>query len=264
MKNPNYTRSYGKTFEPTENTGLLGSYKVGDALKLQAGVADTLTTGGLNARSDPGGPVVETKKSVLTLVTLTAPESWGGYSGSKLFAGFDYGEGDSGGPTINGGTGHDRNEWYVAAMLNTPVKGLTFGASWDWIHHVDVMIPGGEVYDAQYVNAIAAYASYKYEKLTVSARAEYANGPGLTGLLYATDGEPDKLLVTPTKFDKVLALTGTVQYELWDNVITRLEVRWDHAADGVDAFGGDGAIGSGFAPDKKNEVMLAANVIYKF
>ena len=42
---------------------------------------------------------------------------------------------------------------------------------------------------------------------------------------------------------KVLALTGTVQYDLWANVISRLEVRWDTSADGSPHFGGDTAIG---------------------
>jgi hypothetical protein len=49
-----------------------------------------------------------------------------------------------------------------------------------------------------------------------------------------------------------------------------LEVRWDHACNGSDAFGGPGTPGindAGFAtgvPDEKNEVMVAANVIHKF
>jgi hypothetical protein len=275
MKNPNYTRSYGKTFEPTENTGLLGSYKVCDALTLQAGVADTLNTLNLNSRSDPGSPVIESKKSVVTLVTLTAPDSWGGFKGSAFYAGFDYGEGNSGtgGSTSPDGTtqsGHDRQEVYVGTTINTPIKGLTFGASWDWIHHVDVLYGNVVInapftttatYDARYVDAVAAYASYKAtDKLTISGRAEYANGPGLAALLYAQDGEAPPPVGTDSEFNKVLALTGTVQYDLWENVISRLEVRWDHAADGSTPFGGtvDGAGG------KVNEVMIAANVIYKF
>jgi len=63
---------------------------------------------------------------------------------------------------------------------------------------------------------------------------------------------------------EVIALTGTVQYDLWANVVSRLEIRWDHSAQGGDAFGGVGQAGSGSLPDKKNEVLIAANVIYKF
>jgi hypothetical protein len=271
-KNPNYTRSYGYSFEPTEHTGLLATYKVCDALTLEAGVADTVTTLGLNSRSDPGSPVIESKKSVVSLVTLTAPDSWGGFKGSALYAGFDYGGGNSG-ANINGATGHDRNEWYVGATINTPVTNLTFGASWDWIHHFDVqyldtaLAPAATAsYSAKYVDSVAGYVSYKLtDKLTLNGRAEYANGPGLEGLLYANDGQPNGLAPgAGTKFDKVVALTATLQYDLWANVISRVEVRWDHAADGAAAFGGAGVVGSGAAPDKKNELMLAANVIYKF
>jgi hypothetical protein len=269
-KNPNYTRSYAYTFEPTEHTGLLANYKFCDAVNVAAGVADTVTTLGLNSRSDPGSPVIESKKAVVSLLTLTAPDSWGSFKGSVLYAGFDYGDGNSG-ANINGTTGHDRTEWYIGATLNTPITNLTFGASWDWIHHFDVQYFDGEpgfgstaTYDTRYVDSVAGYVTYKLtDKLTLNGRAEYANGPGLEGLLYAEDGQPNGL-EGPTKFDKVVALTGTVQYDLWANVITRLEVRWDHAADGVAAFGGDGTVGSGAAPDKKNEVMIGANVIYKF
>ena len=59
---------------------------------------------------------------------------------------------------------------------------------------------------------------------------------------------------------KIVALTGTMQYDLWKNVISRLEFRWDHSANGNDLFGGSNA----GQPDRKNAYLLAANVIYKF
>jgi len=264
MKNPNYTHSYGKTFEPTENTGILASYKVCDAVTVQAGVADTLNTFGLNTRSAPGAPVIESKKSFLGLVTLTAPDSWGDFKGSTLYAGYDYGSGDHGGTNgIVGGTGTDSGELYLGTTINTPVKDLTLGASWDWIHHVPVVIPGGlggGTYDAQYFSAVAGYMSYKIEKLTLSGRAEYANGPALTGLLYAQNGEAPGVGGSGAPFNKVIDVTGTVQYDLWENVISRIEVRWDHAADGSTPFGGT-VSGTGA---KRNEITVAANVIYKF
>jgi len=254
MLNPNYTHSYGKTFEPTEHTGLLASYKAGEVVNLQAGVADTVTTtpNSINDRAATfGATTIESKKSLVSLLTLTAPDSWGGFKGTSLYVGWDYGQGA---PT------HDKSEIYVGATIITPVKDLTFGASWDSIYHNDV-----NGFDASYFQSIAGYGSYKLtDKLTLSARGEYADGIGLgaaadqfNGFGYA-GGEP----VNP--LHSVLALTGTLQYDLWANVISRLEVRWDHATDGTEAFGGNGALFSGVAPDKKNEVMVAANVIYKF
>ena len=251
-KNPNFTRSYGYTMEPTEHTGLLGSYNVTSAINIQVGVADTVATGAINQRVDAfHSEYVESKKSLISLVTFTAPDSWGAFKGSAFYAGYDLGQGGAvvgigGGPVAP----HDRCEAYLGATINTPVTGLTFGGSWDSIEHNDI----GAV-DADYFQAFAGYASYKVtDKLTLNGRAEYADGLGLGALTAFTPG-----------FNKVLALTGTVQYDLWANVISRLEVRWDHAATGADTFGGVGTPGSAASlPNKKNEVMLAANLIYKF
>jgi len=60
---------------------------------------------------------------------------------------------------------------------------------------------------------------------------------------------------------KILAATATLDYQMWDNVTTRLEARWDTSADGSPHFGASNAFG---APTKNNELMVAANVIYKF
>jgi len=273
MKNPNYTRSYGKTFEPTENTGLLASYKFCDAFSLQAGVADTLTTTGFSVNDRVttfGTSPIESKKAFLSLATLTAPDSWGSFKGSTLAAGFDDGQ---------GAASHNREQVYVGTTINTPITGLTFGASWDAVFHNDVasFADDGIDTDMGYFTAYAGYVSYKVtEKLTVNGRVEYADGPSLGALADVINGEASfdneaqGAGFVRNPLDKVLALTGTVQYDLWANVISRLEIRWDHACNGADAFGGNGIPGenaAGFAvgaPDKKNEVMVAANVIYKF
>jgi len=63
---------------------------------------------------------------------------------------------------------------------------------------------------------------------------------------------------------KIFALTATAQYDLWKNVISRLEFRWDHSCSGEKIFGGDTGDLEGSAPDRKNATMLVANIIYKF
>jgi hypothetical protein len=262
-KNPNYTRSYAYTFEPTEHTGLLANYKFCDAVNLQLGVADTVTTLGLTSRSDPGNQIVESKKAIVSLLTLTAPDSWGAFKGSAFYVGFDHGQGVY---------GHDKSEIYVGTTINTPVKDLTFGAAWDSIEHNDV---AGE--DESYFQAFGGYASYKVtDKLTMNGRLEYADGIGLGAAAdaingtpsFGTDGGP---VAVHNPLNKVFAVTGTLQYDLWVNVISRLEIRWDHSCNGADAFGGVGSPGEDFdtgaatgLPEKKNEVTVAANVIYKF
>ncbi len=66
---------------------------------------------------------------------------------------------------------------------------------------------------------------------------------------------------TPPESYRVMALTETLQYDLWKNVLTRLEFRWDHQADGFGrAYGGTPNTTQG----KRNNFILAANVIYKF
>jgi hypothetical protein len=235
MNDPNWTRSYAYTMEPTEHTGLLANYKFADWMSLQGGFVDEVTTiGGINARS-------ESRRGFISLLTLTAPDSWGALKGSALYAGLDYGPGNK----------NYMTEWYAGATVNTPIKDLTLGASWDNISDTDIA-----GIDAGTFNSFCGYVSYKpTEKSTLSGRFEYANGSALSGLESLTDAVPFGRL------DKVIAFTGTFQYDLWANVIARLEARWDHNAGGTGpTFGGE-VVG---APNKNNELLVAANVIYKF
>jgi len=258
--NPNYTRSYAWSLEPTEHTGVLATYKINDMFTAQAGVANTVSTGGINARnaSGTGGTPIESKKAIVSLLTVTAPDSWGFMKGSAFYVGFDHGPGPNAGVGPFGLPARlpDRNHLYLGATVNTPVKDLTFGAAWDSIWDTDVAVGAGAV-NAGYTSALAGYASYKLtDKATVSARGEYVHGnalDALDGLPAPTDGEHGP-------WNKVLALTATFDYALWANVTSRLEARWDHAADGSTPFGGTiPGVGT-----KKNELMLAANIIYKF
>jgi hypothetical protein len=261
MNNPNWSYSYGKTFEPTENTGLLASYKFADWIGVLVGAADTLTTGstiGVDGRTASPTRPVETKKTVVSLLTLTAPDSWGFLKGSALYAGFDHGQGgaEPGVPGFGPTSTHDTTEWYVGTTLNTPLKDLTLGASWDSIEHVDI---GG--FDAGSFNSIAGYLSYKLtDKATINGRAEYANGSALS--VAETGFGPGTVTLPYGTLEKVFALTGTFQYDLWANVISRIEVRWDHNAGGTQS-GTFGGYNPG-APSRGNAVMIAANVIYKF
>lgn len=270
MNNPNWSRSYAYSFEPTEHTGLLASYQFASWLSLQVGVADTLTTTGSNARSVVG-PAVESKKAILSLITLTAPDSWGFLKGSALYGGYDHGQGVY---------GADVQEFYVGATLNTPVTGLTVGASWDSIQDVPVAVPAGPagvlgvpaVVDGGYFSSVCGYLTYQAtDKAKLSGRAEWADGSALSILEAASDatvvttvvgGVPTSSVVAPYgALRDVLALTGTFEYDFWANVVSRVEVRWDHNAGGAGpAFGGTVP----GVPTKNNEVMIAANVIYKF
>lgn len=226
-KNPNYTRSYAYTITPTEHTGVLATYQVVDFLTLNVGVANTSdTAGGINARS----PRAESKKSYMASVAITAPESTGVLAGSALYAGVLHGDASFGSQT--------EDHFYLGATIATPVEGLRLGASFDYVD--DPVVGGADGY------AAGLYASFKAtDKLGFNLRAEYAKDAGLVA--YAGPGAANP--------SKVGAVTATVQYDLWENVISRLEARWDHAMDGNGVYGNGG---------RKNDYLLAANLIYKF
>jgi hypothetical protein len=168
--------------------------------------------------------------------------------------------------------------------LATPVAGLRFGASADLrkLHNRSSDTGHKDTWTA------AAYASYQAtEKLSLHFRGEFvrdsaaALGFGRTREITTDDLTGDVILdesgIEGAGRAEVLALTATAQYDLWKNVISRLEVRWDHGCNGQ-FFGGAreldsdvitkaGTTGSTlreFGPSKKNEVLVAANLIYKF
>jgi hypothetical protein len=219
--NPNYTRSYGTTIEPHTHTGLLATYQVLDSLGIAAGIANTMIPP-INSRS----PRAESHKTYMASAAFSIPDDVGFLAGSTVYAGFVEGFG--------GTTAEDQANYYAGATLNTPMAGVKVGAAFDYVS--DFL--GIEDNSAR---TYAGYASFEAtEKLSLHARAEYADVDDLIG-------------------SDIFALTGTLEYDLWRNVLSRLEVRWDHAASGGDLFGG-----SPGDPSRKNEYLVAANLIYKF
>jgi hypothetical protein len=222
--NPNYTRSYGTTIEPHTHTGILATYQLLDSLGIAAGIANTMIPP-INSRYP--GSSGETRKTYMTSAAFTIPESVGFMAGSTVYAGFVDGFG--------GTAGEDQSNFYLGATVNTPMTGVKVGAAFDYV--IDLV--GIDHADA---HTYAGYVSFQAtEKLSLHARAEYAD---IDDVFNNTD---------------IFALTGTVQYDLWRNVLSRLELRWDHAASGGDAFGGTPG-----NPSRKNEYLVAANLIYKF
>jgi len=254
--NPNYTRSWGYTMEPTTHTGLLMSYRINDSLSGSVGIANTFGPT-INGRAFGGEN--ESYKTYMASLAFTAPEDWGAMAGSTLYAG-----------VINGNGGlstYNQTHWYVGATIATPVEGLRVGVAYDYVNVHDAPT-GSYAADATedgnaWANAIALYTSFQAtEKLSLHVRGEYASHADK--LLNGTDPDGAGALVGPGQAfpGKVLSITGTVQYDLWKNVLSRLEIRWDHSATGNEAFGGDS--GSTNPPNKINNYLVAANVVYKF
>lgn len=232
--NPNYTRSWGWTIEPTQHTGVLASYAFTDMISASFGAANTLTPGINNRAHFTGGPgggnKAESQKTWLGSIAVTAPEDSGWMAGSTFYGGVVYGYAGAGANQVN---------YYVGGTMTTPVEGLAVGVAWDYAGANSDQL-GGAYH--QYVYGL--YASYQAtEKLSLHGRGEYTKGD----LLPATNGE-------------IWSATATIQYDLWANVLSRLEVRWDQGKG--TPFGGRASTGG--APSKDNEWLVAANLVYNF
>jgi hypothetical protein len=261
VNNPNYTRSWGFTLEPTTHTGLLGTYRATDWLNLALGVANT--TGPIVGGANVGGSVfpvstgraqpykAESYKTYMGSIAITAPDSWSFLSGSTFYGGVVSGWG--GGATVAG----DTVNLYAGATFATPVTGLRVGVSYDYFGISDQTIPTLGAIDSTWADALGLYISFQAtDKLSFHGRGEY---------VWSDRGND------PLQASTIVELTGTIQYDLWKNVLSRLEVRYDTATDGSHPFGGDqipagGGVNGGVsgAPDERNAVLIAGNLIYKF
>lgn len=256
-KNPNWTRSYGFTMEPTTHEGVLAAYQFTDWLTAQVGVANTLGPRIGDRAYPPQGDRAESYKSYMGTLALTAPKDTGFLEGSTFYFGFLNGLNsmDAGGPI----GAHTGTHLYAGVTMNTPAKNLKVGAAFDYAFMDRLPAMSGiddsatppattSAGDSGYQWNVAGYASLALsEKLSVHVRGEYYTR---TGPDYVVGWLPSRAVET----------TVTLQYDLWKNVISRLEYRWDHSADGTDQFGGD-VTGD---PTRKNQNILAANIIYQF
>ena len=236
--NPNYTKSYGYSIEPATFTGVIANYNITELIGVAAGIADNEGSA-INSRSTPLRS--ESYKTYLGDLSLTAPSTWGWVSGSTLF--FGVVNGFNAFAAAAGFHPADQTSFYSGLSLSTPWKALKVGASYDYAGVAKQSLSA-----EGYANAVGAYVSYQLtEKIALNERGEYFTqsksngGPGLPS--------------------KIVAFTSTVQYDLWQNVLTRLELRWDHSADGSLAYGGTSASP---VPNHKNSIEVIASAIYKF
>jgi hypothetical protein len=259
VSNPNFSRSYGFSLEPTQHTGVLMSYKFTDWLSAAAGVANT-AFGPVNDRGFVAGTPTsaahygpESEKAYMGSVTITAPDSMGFLKGSVLYLGVV--NGLNGATVFNAANTESQrtSSYYVGATVNTPLEGLAVGAAFDY--RTDFSQAGLPMSPENIAYSVAGYLSYspKDAKWKVNDRVDYANAD--PGTFYAP-GEPGVSAVNPNR-EHLLSNTLTLDYSLWENVITRGEFRWDHSLNGDQPFGGTDN-------PMKNAYILAANIVYKF
>ena len=220
--NPNYSRNMAYNLQPFNHTGVIGGYQVNDLVSAQFGVANT---GGniLMDRADDSSDI-----SYMGSIAVEAPESMGALAGATVYVGY----------MEFGGGGDEQQNLYVGSTIPTPIDGLALGAAWDNVQNI-----AGNGGDA---NILAGYISYQATgKMSLNGRIEYLDGD--EGVLF--NATSNGVAVD----SEMLSLTGTVQYDLWENVLTRAEVRWDSQEDGDGLYGGDDDI-----------ITFTLNAIYNF
>jgi hypothetical protein len=245
--NPNYTHSYGYNMEPTTHTGILGTYKINDIATVQAGVADTAYNGagGYNVGTGVGGGTTLYLPTVMGGVTLTAPDSFGWAKGGTLSADIINTSGNlAGNSDAASYNGAGATTYYAGITVPTPIAALKFGASFDYLNARDVS--GNEW-------AAALYSTYQFnDKLSLNLRGEYFEGNPLNNAGAYAGGGPN----LPS--NDAQEITATVQYALWANVLTRLELRWDHSNSTGNPYV------SNTGGTQQNAFLLAAQAIYTF
>ena len=237
--NPNFSRSLAfNNLEPFGHQGVLATYQFNDVLGASVGVANSANNGtgfngggsslgNINRKSgNVGSP--ESYKAYMAGLVIKAPDSMGWLAGSALYAGIVKG--------LEVGNGNDPVTYYVGGSLATPIKELSVGAAYDYLANGS--------FAGSYGNATSLYLNFQAtEKLKLNTRLEYATS---SGGVFATNAGND---------ESVVGVTGTADYALFANVVTRVEVRWDTVVGGANLRAFDG---------EKNDVSVALNVIYKF
>jgi hypothetical protein len=229
--NPNYTRSVGYFLEPTTLVGLIGSYTINSIITVQGGIANaTSGNGALSSKTFAGA------------VALTAPDSWGFLKGGTANLGVLINPEKSG-----------QNNFYAGVTIPTPISALKVGASFDLVSIANQS--GAPTPNANNDSGwdIGLYGNYQAtDKLSLNLRGEFFDLKGGTTQYNTTAG------INPyggTANGVGEEVTATVAYNLWANVTSRVEARWDHAEGG--AFGTDPV-------DYQNSFILALNVVYSF
>ena len=273
--NPNFTRSYGYTIEPTTLTGVLGTYKVNDEISFSAGVANAAGGLGTIAPSFVPNAVFESQKAYMGDIALTAPDSMGFLKGATATFGVIHGVDSSSNPlgtvpatgAVNGaGT---TTSWYAGATLPTPITQLKVGAAFDYLMEQDLFAAtSGASANGDNIWVAGGYATYQAtDKLSLNIRAEYLSDDSNFGdpvQLYATPFAIGPVgLVGPRHSNQAEEVTATVQYNLWANVMTRGEFRWDHVAHG-NLFGDSSSVGPTTPGFRSDDFLLALNIIYQF
>ena len=204
--NPNVMRSFGYAQEPLTHTGLLAATSLTDGLS----VSFALTNGFDSSNGDNDGAG---QLGYVLGAELAVPDSLGFLGGSTVYVGYVNGNDDGNQHTWDdastadvdesGYNGDDNTLLYIGASVNTPIEGVAIGVAYD--DRVWETANGRTESDS-----VALYATYSLSE-DASLSVRYDSGTVEFG------GAEDS-------FDN-LALT--LDYSIWENVLTRFEMGWE-------------------------------------
>jgi hypothetical protein len=261
---------------PLTNTGVYADYKFNDTFEAKLAVVDgwnnsvsTPTSGGAAGLADSQDDYPFGGKAIMGQLNINAPgknanitqsfiyspggepnnanavtagtdngplvvyDIWGNWNptfvkDSALLLGFnvDFGyNGSSGTPVAN-------------QLVTAPTTGATAGA--------------GGVEDTNTYYGVALYAQYKFNKVfSLAARGEYLHEDAAFNPKFGVAG------VTNDDFSETL----TASFNIWDNLLTRVEYRYDHLTNGATGGAAGGANDVALYTDQ-NEISLEA--VYSF
>ncbi len=222
--NAQFSRSFAFFLEPLVHTGIKASYEIVEGIEIIGGIADSFRNVGRGGAAINGRAANNGDLTYMGALSLTLPED-GPLAGSNVYAGVAYGA------SVNASS----QDILYYGGITIPVSDLiSVGVANDYVDYEQF---GG------YANATSFYLSMAAtDDLSFHNRFEYARS---NRNVWASNS-------TLTGDEEFIGETFTIQYDLFDNVLTRLEARWDHALEGNPFNGSD------------DSVSLIGNVVYLF
>ena len=261
---------------PLTNTGVYADYKFNDSVEAKFGVVDGWNNSVSTASSDPAASYAFGGKAITGQINVTNPGKNANICQSFIYspdstepAGVNNG-GDNG-PSVVYDVWGSWNPLFVKDSALTLAFNIDLGYSGaaGIPYNPSTVDQNSDQQDSNTWWGIALYSSYKFNKIfTLSGRGEYLHtdttsytepkfGFGSTGQFDAASGN-----FLPDSQDD-FSYTITASFNIWDNLLTRVEYRTD-VLQGSTVFpeGRYNAVALGSHSTVENEVSLEA--VYSF
>ena len=226
--NPHYTQSWGLTIEPTHHTGILGSYRVNDQLGIGLGLANTAYGSAMN-----GTAANASTKALLSKLDYTLPDNLGLLSGKTINLAYIDGRGQNSPSVATSqplGASTKKQHLYVGIRDINLRDDLSLGFAYD------LDMGQGTGPDNWSMHSYLAYSIN--DEATLRFRYGYVDAPEVKygNMSQGFEGH---------------SYTTTLEYKIWENVLSRVEWRYDDS---------EGVAGAGTS--SSNSFFL--NLVYLF